>query len=103
MRRLTVELPVEASSSPSPPRQTAPEENGGKASAAEQGDGAALREGLACAAETGGGEDERVGAILAVAVEVGVSGTLPSAESALNLRDGGFAPGEEGCGRDEEL
>lgn len=23
--------------------------------------------------------------------------------SALNLRDGGFAPGEEGCGRDEEL
>eukprot|EP00752_Nemacystus_decipiens_P003312 g3065.t1 len=26
-----------------------------------------------------------------------------SGVSALNLRDGGFAPGEEGCGRDEEL
>lgn len=28
---------------------------------------------------------------------------LPTTRSALNLNDGGFAPGEEGCGRDEEL
>lgn len=110
VRRLTVELPVDSPSPDQLRHKVLPpgEENGGKSSTEQQegGEKAAavdlLREGPVCRSDARVmREGECVGGMLGA--EVGVKCPLPSAESALNLRDGGFAPGEEGCGRDEEL
>lgn len=106
-RTLTVALPVETSNG-----------NGGRGLAVAM---AAVAAAAAC--DTSGGLknqplEEGTGDMdkdVCAEAEVGVIGggslessgggqcALPTTGSALNLRDGGFAPGEEGCGRDEEL
>ena len=112
-RKLTVDMPDR------PPSEVAAARGGtiiatAVAAAAGEGDALAAAKGRSEQAfsgqedggvvtEAGGGVGVKLGTQPSVDMSTAARGNLDAAASALNLRDGGFAPGEEGCGRDEEL